>query len=122
MTQTHLPFPDPEEEKRGKERLEDALERVEENSGEAWKAIAWAAALDVVAEGHDFTSERIRQKLTQWGDWPPPNDPRALGPVMKRLLREGYIESTRRFTKSVYSSSSGTNKEIFRVIRRPATR
>lgn len=115
MSQVPIEFPDPEE---GKRRRDEAIELVGENAGEAWRLMAVGAALEVVAEGHDFTSERIRQKLTEWGEWPPPNDPRALGAIMRLLRKEGYIEPTDTYIHSVYASSHRMPKRVWRVVGR----
>lgn len=113
--QGELVFPDPEA---GRRNRDAALERVEENAGEDWNALAWSALMDVLEEPpSEFTSERVREIMTDRGQWPPPNDPRALGPIMLRAARAGLIHDTKRITTSVYASSNNMPKRIWQKVR-----
>lgn len=107
--------PDPAQ---GRRNRDAAMERVEENAGEDWNDLAWRALEDVLQEApREFTSERVRQVLTERGHWPPPNDPRALGPVMNRAAKKGLIRDTRKYTTSVYASSNNMPKRIWEKLR-----
>lgn len=114
MSQRSL-FPDPEE---GRRRRDAALARVEENAGETWMALAWQALLDVLEEAPmEFTSERVRELLTERGQWPPPNAPQASGAIMTKARKAGLIVDTGRYTTSVYASSNNMPKRIWRKVR-----
>jgi len=116
--QAELDFPDPDE---GRRRRDEAIRRVTTNATEQWKAVAWEALLCIleaklrlpVGEDH-FTSEDIRELLLEWGWWPPPNDPRANTYAIVRARAEGLIELAPARGTSVFASSHGMTKNVWR--------
>lgn len=78
----------------GAKARDEALERVEANAHEAWKAAANDALDATIAAGGQFTAEDVRAKIP---DDVTTHELRAMGPIMraaitqKRIKRVGYV-------------------------------
>jgi len=82
---------------RARAERDDALERVELHAGEDWNEYA-DGFLDAAAERWGaFTTD----DLWDGGLVQPPNDPRALGAVMRRARARGVIVATGEYRQSV---------------------
>lgn len=81
----------------GIEARDEAVQRVEENTDPAWKAVAerFVHGLPVEAE---FTTDRVWFHLERASVTTP--EPRALGAIMLALSRAGVIEKTGRYIQT----------------------
>lgn len=79
----------------GREERDRALTRVELSS-EEWRPVAYEAVTWVAKRKAEFTSDAVWFVLYNLWHTPPPHDPRALGPVMKRAAKNGLIQDTGR--------------------------
>ena len=71
-----------------------ALDQVEQNASEAWKAQAYAAICARAAQPGPFTSSDL------WAaGLPRARESRALGPMFLKAMREGVIKPTGHFVK-----------------------
>lgn len=83
--------------KKDADEAAEAIERAHRNAQEEWQERARSMVTTVAnAYPESFTADDV------WdcGLEQPPNDPRALGGVFRRLAREGLIEKTGRFARS----------------------
>ncbi|MGB5811744.1 MAG: hypothetical protein WBG86_14500 [Polyangiales bacterium] len=69
---------------------ESAVKRSDEGANPGWKDEAYDAVMAVARARDTFTSDHVWQVLGEGGT----RDPRALGPVMRRVERDGYIAAT----------------------------
>ena len=78
---------------KSKQAKQTSMAAVDFNAGE-WRDVAFGVVEDVCRTNNEFTADDI------WatGLEPPPNDARALGPVMLRASRAGLCEKTGRST------------------------
>lgn len=74
---------------------DEAIARVDANADAAWKEQAYATGARLSRTMHTLTSDDIWLELDGQT-----HEPRAMGPVMRRLARDGYIRSTNGFVKS----------------------
>lgn len=70
---------------------DEALGRVEGGSDPRWVAAAERAVIWCANRFGTFTSDEVWDRL-EYRKVPAPREPRALGPVMKRAVRDGLIE------------------------------
>jgi len=83
-----------------------AMERVAAHTDPAWEAQAVAVIVRLSGNPGPFTVDDVWDALTALGV-PSPREPRALGPVMKRAVRDrllipqGYVQSRRRHAAPV---------------------
>jgi hypothetical protein len=75
--------------------LDDAIKQVELHADGVWLAEADAAVDVLAAAGINFTTDDVWQKLTATT-----HEPRAMGAVMLRAVRDGLIESTGQWSES----------------------
>lgn len=68
---------------------EMAIEQIDSNTSENWKAAAMQALQKVAATVERFTTDLVWEVLD--GE---PHDNRAMGPVMRRAWKAGLIEPT----------------------------
>ena len=73
---------------------EAAIQQVDENADQQWKEEALEVVQKLAWCLEEFTPDHI------WNVIRKPREPSALGPVMRRAVREGWIEPTERFVKS----------------------
>lgn len=107
----HEPTPrDPEE---GIRKRDEAIDRVEENAGERWQKLAWDAFTRVYARGRPFTSDDIVELLDTEGNWPPPNDERAMGAVIRRAIARRLIGATGERRPASYARAHGRPQTVW---------
>lgn len=75
-----------------------AIEQSERNAHEHWLAVAYEAVRTLAATEHTFTSDAVWRLI----DWTgaTTHEPRAMGAVMKRAVKDGLIEPTGQYRKS----------------------
>lgn len=69
---------------------DEAIDRVEANAADHWKAAAEFAALEVARRGKPFTTDEVWRALVLQGVGQP-HEPRAMGAIFRKLAREGVI-------------------------------
>lgn len=77
----------------------NAMSRAEKNSSRAFRKSARNIILDILSRKETFIADDVwyeakKRRIKQ------PREPRALGPIITNLLKEGIITRTRRFTQS----------------------
>lgn len=78
--------------KESRKRRDNALERVSAHTCAAWQIEAYKAARKVAESFRFFTTDDVwKAGLSK------PDEPRALGPVMLSLERDGIIAATEKF-------------------------
>ena len=77
---------------------EEAIDRVERHANEEWKEAAFRVGVWVAGQKQFITSDDIWLNLEVHLQT---HEPRAMGAIMRRLAREGYIEVTDRYRPSV---------------------
>ena len=100
----------------GEARKEEAVTRVEANASRAWLDAAWEAVCIVAAVPGEMTSDDIWHVLFNWGS-PAPHDPRAMGPVMRRAVREGLLRPTSTFRPSDLPQNHRRPVRVYEVTR-----
>tara|TARA_B110000495_G_C22764484_1_gene447556 strand:+ start:168 stop:710 length:543 start_codon:yes stop_codon:yes gene_type:complete len=89
---------------------DEAIDQVEEAANQTWKdtatrAVKWRAKL-----GINFTSDQIWADIE--GHVQPPREPRAMGAIMRKAVRDGLIVST---PNTVTSTKASNHKRPVRV-------
>ena len=69
---------------------QDGMNRVETNAGQAWNQEARKGLKQIAKSNEYFTSDPLWDALEDQGI-PEPENPRAMGPVMLRGQREGWM-------------------------------
>jgi hypothetical protein len=82
----------------------EAIERADRAATAAWKREAFNAVLRTALRLPDFISDDVWETEPRLDE---PREARALGPVMLRVARAGYIRKTDRMRPSIHSHLSG---------------
>lgn len=77
------------------EARDHALHRVDANAPDDWKTAAMEAIHRIAKYGHEFTTDDI------WAMVQHPPEPRALGAMMVKAQRAGWIRPTDRVRNSI---------------------
>ena len=94
---------------KSKRNRDDALKRVSEGTSDGWAAAAYVAARKVAERCLYFTSDDVwKAGLSK------PDEPRALGPIMLSLQRDGIISATSRFKSTAQPSRNYAPVRIWR--------
>jgi hypothetical protein len=80
----------------GERRKREAIDRVETNADERWKAAAAEVVRKVALGREEFTTDRIWGVLEREFSTLETPEPRAMGAVMRRAAKDGLIEKTDR--------------------------
>ena len=102
----------------GAELRDEGMARAEAHASFTWKAAA-LAAIHLVCEKRlrtpepFFTADAVWYYLDKWAT--PPPEPRALGPMMTRAQRMGWITPTPNFVPTTRPSAHGSPSRIWRV-------
>lgn len=81
------------------DKRDEGMARAEEHAPESWLTQAGNAIAVVARLRREFTSDAVWALLAHW-KVPPPHEPRALGPAMKRAMREHICRSTGHYIPS----------------------
>lgn len=93
-----------------------AMAQVDANADTRWKDSAWTTILALMNTGDSFTADDVWDALAA-DKVTPPREPRALGPILRGMIRSGLIEangfaqSRRRHGSPIriYSRNYGSN-------------
>lgn len=93
----------------GQRAADRAIDQVEAHADERWLDRALEAVRFVAERRVTFTTDPVWFWLGKWGV-PHPHEPRAMGAVMRRAQKEGWISPTQEFvpTTRVKSHKSPT--------------
>jgi hypothetical protein len=89
---------------------EEAINRVEENADSEWKAAAYETGFRLAVAHETLTSNDIFDAMPRTVRT---HDPRAMGPVLLALKRDGILEATDRFTTSTSLVAHGRPTRIW---------
>lgn len=93
-------------------RREEAIDRVERNANEEWMEAAVAAGIRLAECTDSLVSEDIFTLLNEFPVGT--HEPRAMGAVMRRLRKDGFIEPTDTFIKSPSPVGHGRPSRVWR--------
>lgn len=80
--------------------LDEALQRVEEHADRDWKTLAYEVLIDLCRSGQEWTTDDFWLRMRQRHATVKTHEPRALGALIRRLLRDGHAVKTGRFGES----------------------
>jgi hypothetical protein len=80
--------------------LDEALQRVEEHADPDWKTLAYEVLVDLCRTGDEWTTDDFWLRMRLRHPDVTTHEPRALGALIRRLLRDGMAEKTGRFGES----------------------
>ena len=89
------------------------MSQVEQAANEEWKAEALKTLYQVAAENEFLTVDDVSRAIPEEVQT---HDARALGPIMMRGKKEGWLEHSDRFTPSVRSTRHATHTIIWRSL------
>lgn len=95
---------------------DEAIERVERHANENWTAAAFGVVVWVAERRPEFTTDPVWAVLERRYPDVQTHEPRALGAVIKKAVREGVIEATDRTHKSVRPECHRNPKAIWRSL------
>ena len=105
---------------KGDAAKEEAIERVRASADPSWMNHAWAAIVMVCHESHagwtTITSDLVWERLAEWHA-PKPHEPRAMGPVMRRAVKEGLLRPTSTFRPSAMPQNHRRPVRVYEVRR-----
>lgn len=93
---------------------DQAMGQAQQGTDPDWEADATKAVRTLAVSGRDFSPDDVWILLEE-GNVPPPREPRALGPILKRLAKvgeirpKGFTESRRRHGAPVRIYEAGPN-------------
>ncbi|QFG10732.1 hypothetical protein SEA_ANIMUS_64 [Streptomyces phage Animus] len=80
---------------------DEAMQRVYDSAAEEWKAQAHATIIAVADSLGEFTVDDL------WdAGLVKPDEPRAMGPVLRKAARDGYVRQTGQYAKSRYRNAT----------------
>jgi hypothetical protein len=80
---------------------DEAMQRVYESASDEWKAQAHATIIAVADSLGEFTVDDL------WdAGLVKPEEPRAMGPVLRKAAGEGFIRTTGQYRKSRYRNAT----------------
>src|SRR6188472_3623600 len=90
-----------------------ALERVARGTDPQWMKNADRAVVACAHTRPEFSSDDVWATLELWGV-PGPHEPRALGPVMMRAVKDGTIVKTGRYVQSELGRNHARPVAVYR--------
>ena len=81
------------------QKRDEALARVEANADQDWYDAACMAFEEVIAAYPEFTTDDVWAVLKEW-QVSAPREPRAMGPIVMKLVRSGAMVATGAYRKS----------------------
>jgi len=98
----------------GEELRDEGMARADAHVEPGWKHMAVRAFIKVSYGKDEFTTDDVWEQLDEW-EVDPPHEPRAMGPLVTQLLREGVIEHTgKRAVKSRIPRGHARKVEVYR--------
>lgn len=79
---------------------DEAIDRVERNANADWAEAAYLACRIVAEQNDHFTTDNVWGVMELFFPQYATHERRAMGAVMRRLVRENIIRSTSHYTKS----------------------
>jgi hypothetical protein len=77
---------------------DEAIQTAEDHAHAEWLAFALLTVKNLALLGPEFTTDAVWERLDHYGVTT--HEPRAMGAVVKRAVRDGLIVSTGRYVKS----------------------
>ena len=93
-----LPFSETPRERMHRE-TEEAIRQVDRNADQEWKDAAYRVGIQLAGEGVPFISDAFWEPLRALDVTT--HEPKALGPVIQKLVREGLIRWTGGYRQSL---------------------
>lgn len=78
-----------------------------------WREWARRAIRQVCADNETFIVDAVRQQLDEW-EVPPPDDARALGPMMREAVKAGICVGTSEYRPSASVKSHSNPRRVWR--------
>lgn len=100
------------------ELRDEAVDRVEQHARKAWLDAAYDAVERICrlrGPGGTFTTDAVWAVLEKQAT-PPPHEPRAMGPVMRRAVHERLVTVTGRFSMSTMGRNHRRPVRIYEVL------
>lgn len=91
---------------------DNAIARADKHADEAWKAAALEAVKRVAETNARFNTDKVIDLLA--GENVSTHEPRALGPIMQRARRMGWITATAEYVKSAAVSRHCAAKMVWK--------
>jgi hypothetical protein len=102
----------------GTELKREAIERVERNADQQWKAVAEAAVRQIASTRRTLTTDDVWAALTDTGF--STHEPRAMGAIMTAAARKRWVEATDRTIESTRPENHRRPVRVWRsLIYRP---
>lgn len=97
----------------GEELRDEGMARADAHADPDWKHMAVRAFIKVSYGMKEFTTDDVWKVLDDWGV-DTPHEPRAMGPIVRSLMREGLIEPVGRRVKSTIPRGHCRPVEVYR--------
>ena len=81
------------------EARDEAIQKADDNADEEWKDAAERVVRRLSLCVHEFTTDDVWRELIAWG-WEMPRESRAMGGIMRRAEKKGWVKPTMRFENS----------------------
>lgn len=94
---------------------DEAVDRVEENAHAEWLAFALLTVRHLGLLGGEFSTDQVWERLDMFDVHT--HEPRAMGAVMKRAVRDGLIEPTGRYVRSSRRECHARPVQTYRGVR-----
>lgn len=92
---------------------DEAISRVDAHADREWKDVAYLTAIRVARSKRFFTSEEVWDALPSGVHT---HEPRAMGPIMRRLRKENVVEPTDQFVISTSPLGHGRPSRVWRSL------
>lgn len=101
----------------GNAAMAEGMRRVERHADPEWKHRAYAAGVYLSRNRDEFTADDF------WALVEKPREPRALGPVLRRLVKDGHCEATGEIRRSLIPVHHRAPVRVYRAVypRAPST-
>lgn len=96
----------------GQRLKEEAIDRVERNAAEEWKRVAYEAVRMVCNQRQEFTTDDVWRLLRD-----KPDEPRAMGAIMRQAARSGLCYKTDRVIESAIPTCHRRPVAVWRSLR-----
>lgn len=97
--------------KTGQELRDEALDKLEDTTPETWLDEAYAAIAFLVRERDLFTADSV------WDLVGPTREPRAMGVVFRRAVKDGLVKPTKSFWSSTRAKRHAGPVRVWQAVR-----